>query len=236
MSIHISAKPGQIAGNVLLAGDPLRAKYIAENFLERVKLVSSTRNIYFYTGTYKNKPVTVGASGMGCPSIGIYSFELFTEYEADCIIRIGTCGAYTKKLKLFDLINTEIACSESTYAQCAFGYKKDRFNHRGNAFDIINDTAKELQLDVKTGAVHSGDVFYRQAKSKPAIVKKYKCLAAEMEAFALFANARFLKKTAATILTVSDIIPTHEKISADEREKALLPMITLALESTVKNK
>ena len=234
MSIHISAKPGEIEKIVLLAGDPLRAKYIADNFLQNVKLVSSTRNIYFFTGTYKDKPLTVGASGMGCPSIGIYSFELFTEYEADCIIRIGTCGAYTKKMKLFDLINAETACSESTYAGCAFGYKKDSFKHQGDAFDIINKTAKQLDLEIKAGPIHSGDVFYRAEKDKPAIVKKYKCLAAEMEAFALFANARYLKKSAATILTVSDIIPTHEKISADEREKALLPMINLALESVVK--
>ena len=234
MSIHISAKPGEIEKIVLLAGDPLRAKYIADNFLQNVKLVSSTRNIYFFTGTYKDKPLTVGASGMGCPSIGIYSFELFTEYEADCIIRIGTCGAYTKKMKLFDLINAETACSESTYAECAFGYKKDQFKHQGDAFDIINNTAAELDLELKTGPIHSGDVFYRAEKDKPAIVKKYKCLAAEMEAFALFANARYLKKSAATILTVSDIIPTHEKISADEREKALVPMINLALESVVK--
>jgi len=234
MSIHISAKPGEIEKIVLLAGDPLRAKYIADNFLQNVKLVSSTRNIYFFTGTYKDKPLTVGASGMGCPSIGIYSFELFTEYEADCIIRIGTCGAYTKKMKLFDLINAETACSESTYAECAFGYKKDQFKHHGDAFDIINNTAAELDLELKTGPIHSGDVFYRAEKDKPAIVKKYKCLAAEMEAFALFANARYLKKSAATILTVSDIIPTHDKISADEREKALLPMINLALESVVK--
>ncbi|TMI91690.1 MAG: purine-nucleoside phosphorylase, partial [Bacteroidetes bacterium] len=219
---------------VLLAGDPLRAKYIADNFLQNVKLVSSTRNIYFFTGTYKDKPLTVGASGMGCPSIGIYSFELFTEYEADCIIRIGTCGAYTKKMKLFDLINAETACSESTYAECAFGYKKDSFKHQGDAFDIINKTAGELNLELKSGPIHSGDVFYRAEKDKPAIVKKYKCLAAEMEAFALFANARYLKKSAATILTVSDIIPTHEKISADEREKALLPMINLSLEAVTK--
>ena len=234
MSIHISARPGEIEKIVLLAGDPLRAKYIADNFLQNVRLVSSTRNIYFFTGTYKDKPLTVGASGMGCPSIGIYSFELFTEYEADCIIRIGTCGAYTKKMKLFDLINAETACSESAYAECAYGYKKDSFKHQGNAFDIINLTAAELDLELKTGPIHSGDVFYRAEKGKPAIVKKYKCLAAEMEAFALFANARYLKKSAATLLTVSDIIPTHERISADEREKALLPMMNLALEAVVK--
>ena len=234
MSVHISAQPGEIEKIVLLAGDPLRAKYIADNFLQKPKLVSSTRNIYFFTGSYKGRALTVGASGMGCPSIGIYSYELFTEYEADCIIRIGTCGAYTKKSKLFDLINVDTACSESTYAECAFGYKKDRFKQRGTAYDIINQTAAELKLDVKTGPIHSGDVFYRAEKGKPAIVKKYKCLAAEMEAFALFANARYLKKSAATLLTVSDIIPTHEKISADEREKALKPMIELALEAVVK--
>ncbi len=234
MSIHISARPGEIEKIVLLAGDPLRAKYIADNYLQNVTLVSSTRNIYFFTGTYKDKPLTIGASGMGCPSIGIYSFELFTEYDADCIIRIGTCGAYTKKLKLFELINAETACSESTYAACAYGYKKDSFKHQGDAFDVINDTAVELDLELKNGAIHSGDVFYRAEKDKPAIVKKYKCLAAEMEAFALFANARYLKKSAATLLTVSDIIPTHEKISADEREKALLPMMKLALEAVLK--
>lgn len=234
MSIHISARPGEIEKIVLLAGDPLRAKYIADNYLQNVKLVSTTRNIYFFSGSYKEKPLTVGASGMGCPSIGIYSFELFTEYDADCIIRIGTCGAYSKKLKLFDLINAETACSESTYAACAYGYKKDSFKHQGDAFDIINNTAAELNLELKNGAIHSGDVFYRAEKRKPAIVQKYKCLAAEMEAFALFANARYLKKSAATLLTVSDIIPTHEKISADERETALLPMMKLALEVVTK--
>jgi purine-nucleoside phosphorylase len=234
MSIHISAKPGEIAKTVLLAGDPLRAKFIAEKYLQNLRLVSSTRNVYFFTGTYKGKELTIGASGMGCPSIGIYSYELYTEYEADCIIRIGTCGAYSDKLKLFDLINVDIACSESTYAECAYGYKKDRFKHRGNAFDMINQTAAELNLEIRVGAIHSGDVFYRAEKDKPAIVKKYKCLAAEMEAFALFANARYLKRSAATLLTVSDIISTHQKISADEREKALLPMMNLALESVLK--
>jgi purine-nucleoside phosphorylase len=234
MSIHISAKPGEIAKNILMPGDPLRAKYIAENYMPDARMVSNTRNIFFYTGTYKNKPLTIGASGMGCPSIGIYSYELYTEYEADCIIRIGTCGAYTKKMKLFDLINAEYACSESTYAECAYGYKKDRFKHQGNAYDVINETAKEINQPIVDGTIHSGDVFYRQEKGKPAIVKKYNVLAAEMEAFALFANARFLGKTAACLLTVSDIIPTHEKISADEREKALKPMIELALEAVTR--
>jgi purine-nucleoside phosphorylase len=233
MSIHINAQPGEIAKTVLLPGDPLRAKFIAENYLQQVQLVSITRNVYFYTGTYKDQPVTVGASGMGCASIGIYSYELYTEYAVNTIIRIGTCGAYTKKLKLFDLINTETACSESTYARAAFGFKKDKIAHQGDAFAYINKTAKALKQPLKKAAVHSSDVFYRTEKGTPAIVKKHGCVAVEMEGFALFANAKQLGKTAACLLTVSDILPTHEKISADEREKALKPMILLALESAV---
>lgn len=234
MSLHIAAKPGEIAKTVLVPGDPLRAKYIADNFLKDVKLVSQTRNALYFTGTYNGKPVSVGASGMGCPSIGIYSYELYTEYEVDCIIRVGTCGAYSKKLKLYDLINAEMACSESTYAECAFDFGKDRMKHQGKAFDIINETAKDTGVTVLSGPIHSSDVFYRAGEGRPPIVKKYKCLGVEMEAFALFANARYLKKSAATLLTVSDIISTHEKISADEREKALLPMMKLALEAGVR--
>ena len=114
MSIHISATPGSIAKNVLLAGDPLRAKYIAENFLEDATLVSQTRNMFYYTGKYKGQPLTVGASGMGCPSIGIYSYELYTEFNVECIIRIGTCGAYTTDLALLNVLSVILAASEST--------------------------------------------------------------------------------------------------------------------------
>ena len=221
MSIHISAKPGEIAKTVLIAGDPLRAKFIAERYLQDIRLVSSTRNVYFFTGTHQDKELTIGASGMGCPSIGIYSYELYTEYEADCIIRIGTCGAYTEKLKLFDLINVDTACSESTYAECAYGYKKDRFKHRGDAFDIINATAAELGLELRTGTIHSGDVFYRAERGKPAIVKKYKCLAAEMEAFALFANARYLKKSLLPLCSLFRILLGHIRRSLLTKGKRL---------------
>jgi len=161
MSVHISAKPGEIAPVVLMPGDPLRARYIADHFLQETRMVSQTRNVFYFTGNYKGKSISVGASGMGCPSIGIYSYELFTEYEVDCIIRVGTCGAYSKKLKLYDLINTETACSESTYAENAFGYKKDRFKHQGKAYDLINETAAEKGMSLLTGSIHSGDVFYR---------------------------------------------------------------------------
>jgi len=234
MSVHISAKPGQIAKIVLMPGDPLRAKYIADNFLTDHKLVSSTRNVYYFTGTYKGKEVTIGASGMGCPSIGIYSYELYTEYEVDCIIRIGTCGAYSTDLKLFDLINVDVAASESTFAKYAWGIEGSAIPHQGNAFDIIKQTAVDKALTVNNINIHSSDIFYRAAPGTPAVAQEHHCLAVEMEAFSLFANAKHLGKNAATLLTVSDIIPTHEFISADQRETALLPMMELALESAIR--
>jgi len=233
MSIHISAKPGEIAPVVLMPGDPLRAKYVAEKMLTNPQLVSNTRGINFFTGTYKGVRLTVGASGMGCPSIGIYSYELYNEYDVQCIMRIGTCGAYTTSINLYDLINGETACSESTYAKCAFDYSNNIFHHQGPAYDIINDTAKAMNIPLRSGPIHSGDVFYRADKSLPEIVVEHNCLAAEMEAFALFANAQYLGKMAATLLTVSDIIPTHQKISADERERSLDKMIGLAMESAL---
>ncbi|AZA73129.1 purine-nucleoside phosphorylase [Chryseobacterium indoltheticum] len=234
MSVHISAKKGEIAKVVLQPGDPLRAKYIAENFLENAKLVSQTRGIFYYTGTYKGKEISVGASGMGFPSIGIYSFELYTEYEVDTIIRIGTCGGYSSDVKLFDILNVENAASESTYAKYAWGFEEEIFSHQGNIYDIINKTAEELSLKTKATNIHSSDIFYRKDPATPAIATKYNCPAVEMEAFGLFANAKHLGKNAATILTVSDIIPTKEFISADERETALKPMIELALEAGLK--
>lgn len=235
MSIHISAKKGEIAKVVLQPGDPLRAKYIAENFLENAKLVSQTRGIFYYTGLYKGKEITVGASGMGFPSIGIYSFELFTEYEVDTIIRIGTCGAYTTDLKVFDILNVENAASESTYAKYAWEIESEIISHQGNIFETINATAAELSLKTKAVNIHSSDIFYRKNPDIPVIATKYNCPAVEMEAFGLFANAKHLGKNAATILTVSDIIPTHENISADQRETALKPMIELALEAAWKS-
>jgi purine-nucleoside phosphorylase len=233
MSIHISAQPGEIAPIVLMPGDPLRAKYMAGKMLTDARLVSNTRGINFFTGTYKGTTLTIGASGMGCPSIGIYSYELYNEYDVECIMRIGTCGSYMMSIKLFELINVESACSESTYAKYAFDFSKNHFSHQGPAYDIINATAMTMNMPLRTGPIHSGDVFYRADKALPEIVLEHNCLAAEMEAFALFANAQYLGKTAATLLTVSDIIPTHERISADERERSLDRMFDLAMESAL---
>jgi len=234
MSIHISAQKGDIAKTVLMPGDPLRAKYIAENYLTSPRLVNQTRNMFMYTGTYLGKPITVGASGMGCPSIGIYSYELYTEYEVDTIIRIGTCGAYTTELGLFDLINVDNACSESTFAKYAWGIEGSLIAHQGPAFTVINQTAAGQGKTVKACNIHSSDIFYRKTMDIPEVAVEHHCLAVEMEAFALFANARHLGKNAATLLTVSDVIPTHKKISADQRETALVPMMELALAAAVK--
>lgn len=233
MSVHIKARKGEIASVVLQPGDPLRAKYIADNFLENAVLVSDTRNIYYYTGTYKGKKVSVGASGMGCASIGIYSYELFTEYEVETIIRIGTCGAYTTDLEVYDLLNVENAASESTYAKFAWEIEDEILPHQGNIYDAINKKAKELGLPVKNTNIHTSDIFYRKNPAVPEIATKYNCLAVEMEAFALFANAKYLGKNAATILTVSDVIPTGDQMTAEQRQNSLKQMIELALETVL---
>jgi purine-nucleoside phosphorylase len=233
MSLHISAENGQIAPVVLMPGDPLRAKYMADKFLTETNLVSNTRNVFYYTGLFNGVRITIGASGMGCPSIGIYSYELYSFYDVQCIIRIGTAGAYTTDLNVYDLVNTEKAYSESTFASEAFGYPENHFLNQGNCFSIINETAKSREVKLQTAAIHSSDVFYRAKPGVPPIAKDNNCLAVEMEAFALFSTARYLKKMAGSLLTISDVIPTGACISPQEREQALLPMMELALHSGV---
>ncbi len=233
MSVHINAKKGEIAKTVLQPGDPLRAKYMAENFLENAKLVSDTRNIFYFTGTYKGHEISVGASGMGIPSIGIYSYELFTEFDVDTIIRIGTCGAYTTDLNVFDILNVTAAASESTYAKFAWGIDEEVIKHQGKPYELINKTAEKLGIALKETTVHTSDIFYRKDQNLPEIAQKHHCSAVEMEAFALFSNAQYLGKNAATLLTVSDVIPTGAQISAAERQTALHQMIELSLETAL---
>jgi purine-nucleoside phosphorylase len=233
MSLHINAEAGKIAPVVLMPGDPLRAKFMAERFLEEVQQVASTRNMYYFTGNYKGKRISIGGSGMGCPSIGIYSYELYSSYDVKCIIRIGTAGSYSTDLKLFDLINTDKAFSESTIAREAFGYTEGFQVHQGDCYNVINETSARLNRSIKNTNIHSSDVFYRAKPGTPEIAVKNNCLAVEMEAFSLFATARYLNKMAGTLLTISDIIPTREEISSKDREQALLPMMELALESGI---
>lgn len=231
MSVHIKAVVGEIASTVIMPGDPLRAKYIAENFLQDAKLVSNTRNVLFYTGTYNGKSVTVGASGMGCASIGIYSFELYNEYGVENIIRIGTSGSYYPEVGLYDIINVSASYSESTFAKFAFDMEGECMLPSATLERKINETAAAMGLQLRNSPVHCSDIFYRKDMHIPAIAEKNKCVSVEMESFALFANAKYLGKNAACILTISDVIPTHEAISADDRERSLKPMIELALNS-----
>jgi len=231
MSIHISARSGEIAPVVLMPGDPLRAKFMAETYLSDIKQVNHTRNMLMFTGTYKGTKVTIGASGMGCPSIGIYSYELYNEYDVECIVRVGTCGAYQADIKLFDLVNTTEAFSESTYAKFAFGYEGNSMKAQGDMQVKIAETAAMLGIEITNGPIHSADAFYRSLPGLPMIVRENNLPVVEMEAFSLFANARHLKKSAACLLTVSDNIITKQVISAEEREKSLDKMATVALES-----
>lgn len=234
MSIHISAATGEIARIVLMPGDPLRARHIALTQLESPVLVSDTRNMLYYTGFYNHTRVTIGGSGMGCPSTGIYSHELYSQYGVACIIRIGTAGAYTTELELYDLLNADKAFSESSYALHAHGFTDSQMDHQGPAFDLINATAGELKFSVKSGNIHSSDVFYRVDTDIPSMASMNHCLAVEMESFALFSNAKQLNKMAACLLTISDIISTGQRISADERENSLQAMTRLSLESVVR--
>ncbi len=233
MSLHISANVGEIASVVLIAGDPLRAKYMAENFLTDIQLVSQTRSAFYFTGMHHGKRISIGASGMGCPSIGIYAYELYDFYKVDSIIRIGTAGAYSTDLNVYDLVNVDKAYSESTFASEAFGFPENYFSYQGNCFEKINEAANKLNVKVRSTNIHSSDVFYRATPGTPPIASSNNCLAVEMEAFALFSTANFLKKKAATLLTISDVIPTGAFISPDEREKALQPMMKVALEAGI---
>ena len=160
MTPHNEAKKEDIAKIVLMPGDPLRAKYIAENFMENVRLVNQVRGMYAYTGTYKGKEITVMGHGMGIPSIGIYTHELFKFYDVDCIIRIGSCGGYVENLNLKDIIVVKEGYSESTFAEVYNGEKVHSVAAKNSCNDVILETAKEMNLSVVEGNVHSTDVFY----------------------------------------------------------------------------
>ena len=230
---HIESKKDDIAKVVLMPGDPLRAKFIAENFLENPKLVNSVRNMLAYTGTYKGKEVTVFASGMGMPSIGIYSYELFKEYDVDTIIRVGSAGAYTKDLNLYDVLLVEGAYSESSFAKTQGGELNNILYSDTNTNDVISNKANNLGITLNKGIVHSSDVFYKENDNFLEIAEKYNCLAVEMETFALFHNARVTGKKATAIVTISDNLVTHEKTTSEERQNSFVTMIKLALESAI---
>ena len=236
---HINATPTDFAKTVLMPGDPLRAKFIAENFLTDAKLVNNVRGIQGYTGTYKGVPVSVMASGMGMPSIGIYSYELFNFFDVDNIIRIGSAGGMSKKVKIRDIIIASGACTDSNYAHT--------FNLPGTFapiadFNLLRTTvnkADELNLKYCVGNVLSSDVFYGDMKginedmTPVAVWGKMGVLGVEMEAAALYMNAARAGKNALAILTVSDHLLTREALSADDRQNTFTDMMKLALETAV---
>ncbi len=230
---HIEAKKEDIGEVVLMPGDPLRAKFIADNYLSKVKKINGVRNMLGYTGYYQDKRVTVMGSGMGIPSMGIYSYELFHFYNVQKIIRIGSCGAFTKDLKLYDLILVENSYSDSTYAYVQNGSTKDLLPASITLNNKLEEIAKKNGIKIKKGNIYTTDVFtfYQDKKIESKQINKYNCLASEMETFALFHNAQVLGKEAASVLTVVDNILTKEKVSFEKREQGLHLMIELVLKS-----
>lgn len=231
---HNSAKLGDIAKTVLMPGDPLRAKFIADTFLEDVKQFNNVRGMMGFTGTYKGVPVSVMGSGMGMPSIGIYSYELFNFYGVENIIRVGSAGAFVPELELFDVVLTEAAYSKSTYAECAFGYKEDLQYPSKELNRALEKSADDLGKKVHKGIIHSSDNFYSDPRVMAASKVDYKLLCAEMESFALFANARYLGKNAACVLTISDSIVKKTETTAEERQTAFTDMMEIALNAAIK--
>ena len=228
MTPHIKALKYEIADTVLMPGDPKRAKFIAENYLENYKLVSDVRGILAYTGYYKNKRLTIMASGMGNASMGIYSYELYKFYDVENIIRIGSCGAYSPKLNVYDVLLVNSCYSESTYGLVQNG---DTDNILYSSSDL-NDKILKLGYNIIVGRVHSCDAFYNNLNINE-LYEKHECLAVEMESFALFHNAKALNKKAACLLTVSDSLVTGASLDAEAREKSFKEMIEIALKSVL---
>lgn len=227
---HNTAKLGEIAKTVLMPGDPLRAQFIAENFLENPKQFNNVRGMKGYTGTYKGKEISVMGSGMGMPSIGIYSFELYNFYGVENIIRIGTAGGMDPSLGLFDVVLAEGSWSDSSYAKVAFGYTEDLLRPSSELVDALEASCKKLGKKYAKGIISSGDVFYSQVPPTPC---EYNLLCGEMESFALFANARFLNKKAACLLTISDLIGAETQTTPEERQTAFTDMMEIALDTAI---
>ncbi len=228
---HIEANKNEIANVVLMAGDPLRAKFIADTYLDNVRQVNRVRNMFAYTGTYKGKEVSVMGSGMGMPSIGIYSYELYTQYDVEVIIRVGTCGSYIKEAEVYDLILVSSAYSESSFAYVQNKEKRDILYPSVEVNNKLRDVATHLNYPLLEGCIHSTDVFYVDGPSDyyKQLRSEKGCIAVEMESFALFHNANVLNKKAACILSVSDNFETKSNVCSEDRELSLTKMMEVAL-------
>jgi len=228
---HIEANVGDFAKTVLMPGDPLRAKFIAENFLDDAKCVTRVRNMFGYTGTYKGKPISVMGSGMGIPSISIYATELYKEYGVENIIRIGSCGAVRDDIKVRDVIigmaaSTDSNVNRQRFNNCDFAASAD--------FSLLKqvvDTAERINKKIHVGNIFTADLFYTPQPEMFKTMENHGILAVEMEAAGLYGVAAELGKKALTVLTVSDHIKTGEQTSADERESTFKDMMELTLES-----
>jgi purine-nucleoside phosphorylase len=228
---HINANKGDFAKTVLMPGDPLRAKYIAETFLSDVRLVSQVRNVLAYTGTYNGKKVSVMASGMGQPSIGIYAYELYTEFEVESIIRVGTCGSFREDISLFEVLICSGACTDSNWS--------GQFDLKGGTYSAISDFAltnkayeycKKHEIKSHVGNILSSDIFY---DVNPLSWKKWAslgCMGVEMESYALYTTAARLNKKALCLLTVTDHFITKQRATTEQRQLGLSTMLKMALE------
>ena len=227
---HNSAKAGDFAKTVLMPGDPLRAKYIAETYLENPRQVTAVRNMFGYTGTYKGKEISVMGGGMGMPSIGIYSYELFNFYDVDQIIRIGSAGALQDHMKLMDVVIGMGACTDSNYA---YQYGLPGTFAPIADYELLNkavETAKRQGTNVVVGNVLSSDVFYNANPNVNGLWRSMGVLAVEMEAAALYMNAAKAGKKALCMLTISDHLYTGESLSAEDRQLGFGKMMEIALE------
>lgn len=230
MTPHNSAKKGDIAKVVLMPGDPLRAKFIAETFLTDVKQVNSVRNMFMYTGKYNGREISICGSGMGQPSIGIYSYELFKFYDVDTIVRIGSAGSYKADLKLYDVFLATSAYSDSkAFNQLAAGIDSHVTYPSEEVASELKTIANRLGMKLHEGRVHSSDVFYA-LRSLEDTIKTTEADCVEMESAALFANAKITGKKAACLVTISDNLVTHEETTAEERQNAFTNMMKIALE------
>lgn len=232
-TVHIESQKEDIAPRVLMPGDPNRAAFIAEKYLDNARLVNKVRGELAYTGTYKGVSVTVFASGMGIPSMGIYSYELFNDYDVDAIIRIGTAGSYSEDLKVYDLLVADSCYSKTYFDEEAGREDIEIINSSGDLNGIIMQTAALKRINAKLGRVHTTEAFYTENKDYSKFIN-LGCKAVEMECYALFYNAKKFLKKATAILTISDNLITHVEIDAKEREQKLDQMIFLALESIIK--
>lgn len=235
---HNEANKGDFAKTVIMPGDPLRAKYIAENFLDDYKLVNQVRGMLAYTGTYKGKEISVMAHGMGMPSVGIYSYELFKFYDVENIIRIGSCGGYKPELKLFDIVLSENVFSEGNYALTLNNDDCHIVSSSKELNSIIENTAKETNTNIISGNTVSTDCFdvYMTDVNKflERLPENFNPVSVEMEAFALFYNAKLLNKKASCLMSVVDSKFIKNVATAEERQTGLNNMIKLALDAAIK--